>query len=283
LSAGGAERIEIACAARRDYLPHAATMLASAAANTGGPVRAHLLVGADVESEAREAVVAMGERGGAEIVAVAVEEDEVAALKTTPTFPTAHWYRVLLPELLELPRVIYLDSDTLVLDSLLPLWRTELGDSLLAAVTNVFPDEEAAARLTAGLGVELGAYFNSGVMLLDLESLRSAEAPQRVIAYAAANHERLFLPEQDAMNAVLAGRRLPLAPRWNAMVALERLGWSRELFGAEAVREALEDPAIRHFEGSGSNKPWHPEADADARHLYAGFRARTPWPLPDDG
>jgi lipopolysaccharide biosynthesis glycosyltransferase len=283
LSAGGAERIEIACAARRDYLPHAATMLASAAANAGGPLRAHLLVGDDVEPEARDAVVAMGEHAGAEIVVVAVEAEEIAALKTTPTFPTAHWYRVLLPELLALPRVLYLDSDTLVLDSLLPLWRTELGDALLAAVTNVFPDEQAAARLTAGLGVELGAYFNSGVMLLDLEGLRTSGMPHRVIDYAATNHERLFLPEQDAMNAVLADRRLPLAPRWNAMVALERLGWSRELFGAEAVRAALDEPAIRHFEGSGPNKPWHPAADAGGRRLYAGFRARTPWPLPYHG
>lgn len=275
-------RIELACAARRDYLPHAATMIASALANGGGPLRVHLLVGDDVEREATSALAEMVDEAGGELRVLEVDAGPFAGLKTTTVFPTAHWYRVLLPELLSVPRVLYLDCDTLVLDSLEPLWQTALGDSPLAAVTNLFPDRDGERKLLGALGVEPGGYFNSGVMLLDLEILRREGVPRQVLEFARASADRLFLPEQDAMNALLWRRRLPLAPRWNAMIGLSRLPWATEVFAPEELDAARGEPAIRHFEGSGPNKPWHSAAPTDARRLYLDFRARTPWPLRPD-
>ena len=49
------------------------------------------------------------------------------------------WYRIFLPELLpDVDRVLYLDADTIAVDSLAPLWEIDLDDSYLGAVTNVF-------------------------------------------------------------------------------------------------------------------------------------------------
>jgi lipopolysaccharide biosynthesis glycosyltransferase len=273
-------RIEVACAARHDYLPHAATMLASVLANAGAPPRVHLLIGDDVTDGECAELEEMLVSGGGALSVHRVDGSRVGDLKTTSVFPASHWYRVLLADLLApIERVLYLDADTIAVDSLLPLWEAELGDDVLAAVTNVFPDPESGARLCAGLGVDPGDYFNSGVMLLDLAGLREIDAASQVIDYARANPERLFLPEQDAMNAVLAGRRRRLAPRWNAMNGVAKLPWSRDLYGADAVREAVERPAIRHFEGSGSSKPWSEGSEPEARDLYGTYRARTPWPL----
>lgn len=271
--------LDLACSARRDYLPHTATMIASLTANAGLGLRVHLLIGDDVTEDDADAVARMAAEREAELIVHRIADARLGGLKTTTTLPTAHWYRVLLPELLpEVDRALYLDGDTIVVAPLSELAELELGSCRLAAVTNPFPDEESAARLCAGLGVDPERYFNSGVMLLDLEGLRSDDAPARVIAYAAENAERLFLPEQDAMNAVLADRRLPLEPRWNSMIGVDRLAWSERLFGAEAVREARERPAIRHFEGSDANKPWHAGADPEHRRLYESYRRHTPWP-----
>lgn len=275
-----APRLDVACSARRDYLPHTATMIASLLANGDVRARVHLLVGADVSEAEAGAVAEMTAAGGGELVVHRIGDERLGSLKTTGTLPTAHWYRVLLPELLaDVERALYLDGDLIVVDSLRPLAELDLGPNRLAAVSNPFPDTESAARLCAGLGLEsTDLYFNSGVMVLDLEALREDDVAARVIRFGAENAERLFLPEQDAMNAVLADRRLPLAPRWNAMISVQRFAWSERLFGADAVREARERPAIRHFEGSGTNKPWHPEADPEHRRLYEGYRRRTPWP-----
>ena len=39
---------------------------------------------------------------------------------------------------------------------------------------------------------------------------------------------------------------------------------------------------VRHFEGVGEDKPWHPDADPEARELYLSHRNRTPWPIGED-
>ena len=79
-------------------------------------------------------------------------------------------------------------------------------------------------------------------------------------------------------NAVLGGDWAPLDPRWNVMLGMRRFPWAADLLGAEAVERAIARPGFLHYEGSGANKPWHPEADPADRELYARHRARTPWP-----
>src|SRR3954451_4906904 len=68
-----------------------------------------------------------------------IADDDVAGLPVSGRFTRAMWYRSLLPELLrDVPRALYLDADTLAVDSLAPLWGTDLDGFWLGAVTNVF-------------------------------------------------------------------------------------------------------------------------------------------------
>src|SRR5207253_8473132 len=88
--------------------------------------------------------------------------------------------RILLPQLLDVPRLIYLDCDLLVFRDLSELFDLELTPGkILAAV----PDSETlsladdsrtiadAMNLLAG-----GAYFNCGVMLMNLDELKIGRA-----------------------------------------------------------------------------------------------------------
>jgi lipopolysaccharide biosynthesis glycosyltransferase len=261
----------IACAARRDYLPHTETMLSSLFANSGfAGARVHLLVGRDVRRSELEELARFAGAHGHEFEAHVVGDTRLAGLPTTGPLPTVHWYRVLLPDLLpDEQRVLYLDSDLLVLDSLEELWETPAGDHALAAVTNCFPDAEAGRRYCAGLGLESSAYFNSGVMLLNLETLRESQSVERIVRFARA-HPELILPEQDAANAVLGEMRKPLSPRWNLMTGLlsgEDLADAYPGFDLEAARLR---PAIRHFEGA-LNKPWNERAPQHERDLWQSY------------
>ncbi|HKJ36334.1 MAG TPA: glycosyltransferase family 8 protein [Solirubrobacterales bacterium] len=258
------ERIDVACACRRDYLPHTATMLASLLANAGGPVRVHHLSGPDLPDTEVEALTRFVAADGGELIPHRVDESRLEDFGTTSTLPLAHWYRTLLPVLLpELSRVIYLDSDLLVLGPLTELWKLDLAGNALAAVTNRFPDPASGAEYCAALGVDPDAYFNSGVMVLDLDAMREADSFERIREFARRLGGRLILPEQDAMCAVLGDRRLPLEERWNAMVGADPAGGGGT-------------PVIRHFEGS-RNKPWLDDAPIEDRLLWDSYRARTPW------
>jgi lipopolysaccharide biosynthesis glycosyltransferase len=149
-------------------------------------------------------------------------------------------------------------------------------------VTNVFEEWFLDRPAEFGLsGPE--AYFNSGVMLLDLEAMRREGSTAALVASAREQGDRMLWADQDALNVVLADRWLRLAPRWNCMNSVLLFPEAVEVFGAEAVEEARRRPGIRHFEGPWLNKPWHYMCEGPMRERYVEHRRQTPWPdfVPD--
>jgi lipopolysaccharide biosynthesis glycosyltransferase len=244
----------------------------------GADLQIHYLHPPELPRTDREAITAMVAREGGEISFLEVPDEAVAGFPIEGFTLKATWYRVFLPELApEVDRVVYLDADVLVLDDLGELWRTELGDHLLAAVTNLHQWDHAGRPEAIGLpaGVE---YFNAGVLLLDLARMRAEGTSRALRSFAIENAERLDWRDQDALNLVLGRRRLPLHPRWNVMSSILLFPWAGDVFGERAVREARESPAIRHFEGPALNKPWHYLCEHELRERYVQLRERTPWP-----
>jgi lipopolysaccharide biosynthesis glycosyltransferase len=262
--------MNVACAADERYAPHAATALRSVLAHAPG-ARTHLLhsgLSRRTARRLRESVpgLALHEVGPERVAGL----PDLAARGITRTM----WLRVFLPELLaDAARVLYLDCDVLVCDDLAPLWATDLGDAYVGAVTNVW--EPWAAGHPATLGLEPGEYFNSGVLLLDLERMRADAISERLLEHAASGDLRW--PDQDALNVVMRGRRVTLHPRWNAMNSLA-FPQAAETYGAQAADEAHRAPGLRHFEGPDVNKPWHLLCPWDGREVYRRHRRETAWP-----
>lgn len=278
------DELHLACAARGRYVEHSATMLRSVLVNADGlAVRVHYLCEPELSDGHATAITAMVEDLGGSISFLAIDEEQVRDLPSQPEFTTAMWYRILLPELLPLQdRVLYLDIDTLVVDSLDPLWRTDLSGSYVAAVSNVFQHNHAHRPAELGLPPSQ-SYFNSGVLLMNLDQMRRDDCASRVRKCAASRAVALEWPDQDALNLVLGDRRVSLHPRWNCMNSIVTLEASVDEFGAALVEEARSRPAIRHFEGPGANKPWHYLCDLDGREAYLEQREQTPWPPRPEG
>jgi lipopolysaccharide biosynthesis glycosyltransferase len=116
------------------------------------------------------------------------------------------------------------------------------------------------------------------VMVLNLDLMRREESSRAVYEYGTAHADQLAWRDQDAFNVVLGASRVPLHPRWNCMNGILIFPSSVDVLGSEAVAEALENPAIRHFEGPGPYKPWHYLCQREWRDLYQRHRRATPWP-----
>lgn len=144
--------------------------------------------------------------------------------------------------------------------------------------------EENLGRL--GLGTD-GFYFNCGVLLIDLEAWRAEEVIDKGVAYAVANPEKVIYCDQDVINALFHGRCLPLHPRWNALPHLWGVTPRHQLNGfseGDADGEAREHPAVVHFAGSGSAKPWNHRCTHPWANRYRKILATSPWaavPLDD--
>jgi lipopolysaccharide biosynthesis glycosyltransferase len=273
-------KLVLGCGSSVEYVPHASAMLHSMLEQSGGlEVEAHYLHGPEMPADHMRALRNMVTRNGGTLVTHEMSNDRIAGLPEMEFIPANMWYRIYLPELLpDLDKILYLDADTIAVDSLAELWATELGEHYVAGVTNVFEPWNRGYPQALGLP-DQGAYFNSGVLLMNLAIMREHNTTAALRDYAlSAPKDRIAWGDQDALNVVLHDKRLRLHPRWNFMNSVATFPEAEELFGADAVREAREDPAIRHFEGPSVNKPWHYLCGREMRELYVGHRRRTPWP-----
>jgi lipopolysaccharide biosynthesis glycosyltransferase len=271
--------IRLACASDDRYVPHSAAMLHSALAHRGGlDLHVNYLCDPNFPERSARSLTEMVESNGGSISVHRIPDDWVAGMPVWEYIGSSMWYRIFLPNLVaDADRVLYLDVDTIVVDSLEPLWTTELADDYLAAVTNVIELHQLHRPESLGLpGPD--AYFNSGVLLMNLDAMRRDGCTDMLARFARERSRELLWPDQDTLNVVLGGRRVALHPRWNCMNAILYFPWSEEVFGAGALEEAHRNPGIRHFEGPSFNKPWHYLCEWDGRELYFEHRRGTPWP-----
>lgn len=262
------------------YTPWAATTMASCVrANRGSNLRFEIVHDRSLSDEDIEGLRTVAEGGHAGIGFHAVSpSSDLGALPTNAEFGNVVWLRLYLPEILaDVSRVLYLDADTFVAGQLADLWQTPLAEAPLAAVANVV--EPPFRSHVAALGVEYpGGYFNSGVLLMNLESMRAERSLERLVRFALDHPRPLVWPDQDVLNAVFRGRWVPLHPRFNAQSSLwHPAGWAVEVFGQEAVDDAKRAPVIRHFEGRGLCKPWHYMCPVPGYKEYRRVLATTPW------
>ncbi|MDN3525032.1 glycosyltransferase family 8 protein [Halomonas sabkhae] len=172
----------------------------------------------------------------------------------------------------EVASVVYLDCDVLVLDDIARLGEVDLQSRALGAVMNLQNGPEDR------LGTPHTAYFNSGLLLVDLERWRS----RRVVAgiqqrLAEGSGPDWRYPDQDALNLIFPDwRRLPL--RWNmqpyAYPATEK-GVAHYVDHHRELVEAVERPAMVHF--IGATKPWHGSCRHPLAPLFHEYMRLTPW------
>lgn len=270
--------LHIACATDEEYVPHCATMLASLFdKHEPSSLFIHYLQPQGMSKSVLLRLERFVLDAGARIRFHQIADDRITGLPSWPGLPALIWYRVMLAEILpELDRVLYIDADTLVLDDLRPLWMTDLNDAYLAAVTNVAPPIFSGHALELGLP-DRASYFNSGVLLLNLARMRKDNCGGQMLEYG--RKHRLKWPDQDVLNMFLYRQRIALHPRWNCMNCIFLFPEAREIFGANRVHQAKQQPAIVHFEGPGPGKPWHYLSKHPHKKDYLAYRSRTPWPL----
>lgn len=200
----------------------------------------------------------------------------------------AAFLRLLIPALLQPreARVIYLDCDVLVRADLGPLWHTDLAGRPMAAVrdcfvTHIGHDHGIRRHRALNLNPAL-PYFNSGVLLMDLRQFAEQRLGEAVAQYLRSHAEALNFHDQEGLNAVLAGRWLPLDATWNVSSEILDLPWWEpgELRQSLAPRgeELLRQGQIMHF--TGRLKPWTAACQHPLKPLWWQTYARTGWHAP---
>lgn len=261
----------VATATDTAYVELTGVMLASLAAKAAGDARA-VYVFCDGISEADKERLRLSY--GLPNISFIDLTDEMgryfAARPVNHHLSRTAYARILMPLVLkESGRLLYIDCDTLVNAPLAPLAQLDMQGLALAAVDDIareVPERHAKRNRDIGLPEEM-RYFNSGVLLIDLDRWRHEKISERTVDFVNA-HPTLPMMDQDALNGALRGQWLALDESWNMHRRLEKGVYK----GDPSV---WADARIVHF--IGQVKPNYTDCNHPARDLYFEHRARTPF------
>lgn len=185
-----------------------------------------------------------------------------------------------LPDTLE--RVLYLDCDIIINDSLAPLWNLDLEGKTIAALKDAFSKQY---RKNIDLQPN-DVMFNSGVMLIDLKKWKENHIEKKLLAFIKRHRGIIQQGDQGALNAVLSKDTYCFHPRFNSVTIFydftypEMMVYRKpvDFYSEKDVRQAVEHPVIIHYTTSFTSvRPWIEGSQHPYRDKWLLYKSKSPW------
>lgn len=166
-------------------------------------------------------------------------------LYTRDYYTNTTYFRLFLPELYpQYDKVLYLDSDIIVVGDISELYNTDMGTNLVAAAPDdiiqknkVFQDY---AELVVGVA-KYQHYFNAGVLLMNLDELRKFNFQEKFL-YLLEKVKFSVAQDQDYLNRLCKGRVTLVSHDWDVM---------------PYVNDETKEEDIKLIHYNFAYKPWH--------------------------
>ncbi|MED4954414.1 glycosyltransferase [Paenibacillus macerans] len=151
-------------------------------------------------------------------------------------------------------RVLYLDCDIIVQADIFQFENIDLANHYVAAVQD---NNEKYAR---DLGVPVEKYFNSGVLLINIQKWREDNISDKAFSYVMSPQNKRNTCDQDALNFILWDKWLSLDRKFNYLLV---------------NHEPVEDPIIIHY--AAKDKPWQLLYSGEYKEIYKNFETICKW------
>ena len=166
----------------------------------------------------------------------------------TGRFSIEIYYRViaqfLLPQTVE--RIMWFDADIVFCGNISEFYYQDFEGSLLAVCPDVNCEDKDIIRIKENLGLpNEHIYFNSGVLLLNIEEMRNTTTLPEIIQSAQSIAPNLIYPDQDLLNYFYTGRvKYCNQNKYNCQA----------MAVVNLTQEQINDIVILHY--AGFSKPW---------------------------
>ena len=273
-SAGNA----IAFCADRKFFPYASVAILSLLEN-GGCEDIPIFFFADhFEKEDIENFDRLGSSAPGRLHLVELNHENLKGLPSVRHMSRATFIRLWVPEILRsFGKILYLDSDILVVSELSSIFETVLQGKCVAAVRDLVGEKTCKIDFFRS-GDK--AYFNAGVLLIDTAQWRHTQISEKVLKLARNDDEREKLSayaDQCLLNFIIRGDFVELDKKFN-WLTFEPKGCSAGLLelAPTPTPENLREAKILHFVGGG--KPWMPSSTlGKIWPVYEAVAQRSPW------
>jgi lipopolysaccharide biosynthesis glycosyltransferase len=187
-------------------------------------------------------------------------------------FSVTMYARLFIPILFsKYPKVVYIDSDTVVCGDLAELMAIDLQGNMVGAVRDINMEGfaqykirsiEECGRVEAGVYLKDNLniedpkkYFYSGMMVLDIFNILKSGKEKELIE--SIGKFKFWLPDQDILNKIFHTKVKYLPLNWNLLHGNGNTGAFCSLLNSDSRTEYIEarkNPKIIHY--AGDQKPW---------------------------
>lgn len=259
--------IHLAIAFDNNYLVPFYALASSVFFNNPGQSFTFHCITRDIDLSEKKAIEEYIHAQGADIYFYQVDEALLQQFVSTihSTWTLAVFCKIFFPLLVpeSLDRLLYLDTDMLVINPLKELYEVDLDTYPLGAVYDCY----VKTREDLGI-VEEGNYFNSGMLLFNLKRWREQNISQKAINFLCHYPEKIKYVDQDALNAVLINNWKKLPEKYNLIYSyIPQNASKKELIAF------IQDKVIIHFT---LQRPWTMLCKNRFRYLYKFYLKKSP-------
>ncbi len=185
-----------------------------------------------------------------ELDVIIVDDSRLQGLKDSWTIYT--WYRVLLPEVLDasVHRVLYLDADVLVVNTIEELFRLDMTGKAIAGTID-FQSKDSSTYQRCGYEMDK-QYVCAGVLLMNLDYWREHDIADQVVRWGSENNARIQFPDQDSINYICRDSKILLPLNYDIVDGFFHDGYYYHNYPQE-LRKCIKSPIIIHYAGQA---PW---------------------------
>lgn len=170
--------------------------------------------------------------------------------------------RFIIPELLNsvTDKVIYLDSDTICLKSLVPLANYNIDDYIAGVISDSKDMQEAISKMYS---LDSSKYFNAGVLLINTKNWCDAGITEKALNLINDGNVYKFA-DQDVLNILLEKKTLLLPIKFNTKIKIS--------IDAHQEKNIKPYTVVLHY--ISQNKPWYKVYQSE---IFQHYLQQSPW------
>lgn len=178
-------------------------------------------------------------------------------------------------------RLLYMDSDTLIVNKLDELVTIDLQDNYVGMIRDSVGNSH---KKDIGLG-DADDYYNSGVILFDVKKWENESCEQKILDHVRNRRANYPAPDQDLLNVVLHGNIKTLNLKYNFQPHHSRFDASlfmnvfkcNPYYSINEIKAAALSPIILHCFRFIGTFPWHANNIHPYTSLWDEYLERSPW------
>ena len=185
-----------------------------------------------------------------------------------------------------LDKVLYLDSDVVVVGNLKQLWETDLSEKYMGVVETTYTKGKKA------LGIPRSTpFFNDGVVLVNVDYCRENNLISKVIEQVNAFGGNPPVLSEGVLNKICGQNVKYLSLRYNLISGNLYFGlydydylFEQLHYEKEDLIDSCENPVIVHYIAGFYNRPWCKKCTHPFKEFYLYYKSISPWkdsPLQD--